>query len=179
MNTEAEALLEIGTVVGTHGLRGDLKIRLNSGDPTILKGVTKVQVQLVSGHVKTLDICRNVLHKRQLLLRFAGYESINSIDEFSGASLLIRPDQLPGLAKDEYYWGELAGLEVVDHKFGSLGHIDDMLSTGAHDTYVVNGAFGEVLIPAVKRFVKNIDLEKRVVAVELPDGLVPEGNDEV
>ncbi len=179
MDIEAEALLEVGTVVGTHGLRGDLKIRLNSGDPDVLKGVRKIQLRQVSGNVKTVDICRNVLHKRQLLLRFAGYESINLIDEFNGAVLLLRPDDLPGLGRDEYYWGELSGLEVVDRKYGCLGHVEDMLSTGAHDTYVVNGFYGEVLIPAVKQFVKNIDLETGVMAVELPDGLVPEGNDEV
>ncbi len=179
MNTEAEALLEVGTVVGTHGLRGDLKIHLRSGDPDVLKGVKTVQVCQVSGHVKMLEVCRSVLHKRQLLLRFAGYESINLIDDLVGARLLIRADQLPGLSHDEYYWGELYGLEVVDQERGSLGLVDDLLSTAAHDTYVVNGPYGEVLIPAVRQFVKKIDLEKRIMAVVLPEGLVPEGNDEV
>ena len=177
MNTEA--LLEIGTVVGTHGLRGDLKVRLSSGDPEILKGAKEIQVCQVTGAVKTFDICRNVLHKKQLLLRFAGYESIDLIDEFIGARLLIRPEQLPGLNEDEYYWGELSGMEVFDHVFGSLGRVEDMLTTAAHDTYVVNGPYGEVLIPAVKQFVKKIDLGKQLITVELPEGLVPEKNDEV
>lgn len=178
MNTEAEALLEVGTIVGTHGLRGDLKVRLRSGDPSILKGVKRIQLCLVSGSVKTLDICRSVLHKGQLLLRFAGYESINLVDEFSGARLLIKEEQLPDLKEGEYYWGELKGLEVVDAHHGLLGQLDDLLTTAAHDTYVVNGPFGEVLIPVVKQFVKKIDLENGLVQVDLPEGLVPEGNDD-
>jgi len=179
MKTEAEALLEIGTVVGTHGLRGDLKIRLSSGDPEILDGVAWVWLCPVAGTAKSLEINHRALHKGQLLLRFAGYDSINQVEEFIGARLKIREDQLPDLGKDEYYWGQLQGIRVVDRHYGEIGQLEDLLNTAAHDTYVVNGSFGEVLIPAVRQFVLDIDLEKRVMKVDLPEGLVPEESDDL
>ncbi len=178
MKTEAEALLEVGTVVGTHGLRGDLKVRMMSGDPEILNGVKQVRLCLASGAAKTLEIKRRVLHKGQLLLRFAGYDSINQVEEFIGARLMIGEEQLPDLGEGEYYWGQLQGLRVIDAQHGDIGQLDGLLTTAAHDTYVVNGPCGEVLVPAVKQFVQKIDLDSRVMHVDLPEGLVPAENDD-
>jgi 16S rRNA processing protein RimM len=53
-----------------------------------------------------------------------------------------------------------------------LGILSDILATGAHDVYVVKGDRGEILVPAVEQMVKEIDLEKGVIKVDLPPGLV-------
>ena len=55
-----------------------------------------------------------------------------------------------------------------------LGQLDQMFTTAAHDTYVVKGALGEIMIPVVEQFVLEIDLQQRVVNVDLPDGLIPD-----
>ncbi len=174
MNKEAEELLEVGKLVGTHGLRGDLKVKLNSGDPDIFNGVRQVFLCLHDGRLERKEISRSVTHKGQLLLRFSGYDSINQVESFVGAQLLLAEDQLPDLHEDEYYWGQLQGLQVIDSRFGSLGTLEDVFSTSAHDTYVVAGRCGEILIPAVHQFIKEIDLEGGEMHVDLPEGLLPE-----
>jgi len=68
-------------------------------------------------------------------------------------------------------------VRVVDRRRGELGRLDDLLATGGHDLYVVNGRFGEVLIPAVGRFVLAIDPGAGVMTVDLPEGLVAEVDD--
>jgi 16S rRNA processing protein RimM len=60
---------------------------------------------------------------------------------------------------------------------GELGTLDDLFTTAAHDIYVVNGRFGEVLIPAVDEFVVEVDLPGRRMSVDLPEGLVRESDE--
>jgi 16S rRNA processing protein RimM len=170
----AESLLEIGTIVGTHGLRGDLKIRLKSGDPDLLMTMKRVYLHLPTGETLDVDISRQVLHKGQVLLRLHGYDSINQVESMVGGHILIEEDRLPELGDDQYYWGDLKGLEVVDQQHGSIGQLQDLFTSAAHDTYVVKGLFGEVLIPAVRQFILDVDLEGRVMQVTLPEGLIPE-----
>ncbi len=174
MKNETEALLDVGVVVGTHGLRGDIKVRLRSGDPELLQNIAQVHLALPRGDLLKLRIIRQAAHKNLILLRFAGYESINLVEPLVGGQLLLRQDQLPDLEDDEYYWSQLDGLQVVDVTRGELGSLVDLFSSSAHDIYVVRGEFGEVLIPAVKQFVQDIDLERRIMRVDLPDGLIQE-----
>lgn len=174
MGNRSEALLEIGKIVGTHGLRGDLKVRPSSGDPELLLTIDQLTLRLSSGELLVAVPSRQVLHKGQVLLRLQGFETLNDVAELVGGQVLLAEDLLPELDEDEYYWGDLQGLRVVDRQRGDIGCLEQMFSTAAHDTYVVIGNFGEVLIPAVGQFILEIDLERRVMTVDLPEGLVPE-----
>jgi len=169
-----ETLLEIANIVGTHGLRGDLKVRLKSGNPDFLMTAQQVCLRLPTGETLNPEVTRQVFHKGQVLLRLRGYESINLAEPLVGAQILLAEHLLPELGDDEYYWGQLEGLQVVDRKQGEIGRVKHLISTVAHDTYVVNGRFGEVLIPAVQQFVLDVDPEAGIIQVDLPDGLIAE-----
>jgi len=173
-----ESLLDIGTVVGTHGLKGDLKIRLKSGDPDLLMTIKRVHLRLPTGKTFEVDIVRQVLHKGQVLLRLYGYDSITLVEPLVGSQILIDSECLPPLDDNQYYWGDLKGLAVIDTERGDIGQLSAMFTSAAHDIYVVKGCCGEVLIPAVARFVLDIDLNERVMQVALPEGLIPEQRDD-
>ena len=96
----AESLLEIGNIVGTHGLRGDLKVRLKSGDPDLLMTLKQVTLRLPTGEILSVDISRQVLHKGQVLLRLQGYDSINRVEQMVGSQVLLAEDLLPELDDD-------------------------------------------------------------------------------
>lgn len=174
MDNRSESLLEIGKIIGTHGLRGDLKVRLNSGDPEILLATEQVFLHLPSGERLTAKPVRKTVHKGQVLLRLQGFESINMVEHMIGGQVMLPEDQLPELDEDEFYWSQLEGLQVVDKSRGPLGTLQQMFNTAAHDTYVVRGEYGEVLIPAVAQFVLEIDLQNQVMQVDLPEGLIPQ-----
>lgn len=167
-----EALLEIGKIVGTHGLRGDLKVRLHSGDPELLLSLNSVSLTLPNGEMITVEINRHLLHKGQVLLRLQGYESIDFAEPLVGSLVLVAENLLPELDADEYYWKQLDGLQVIDCNLGEIGLLKDLFTSGAHDTYVVKGKLGEILIPAVQQFIIKVDIEERVMHVALPEGLV-------
>ncbi|MCF6267208.1 MAG: ribosome maturation factor RimM [Desulfuromusa sp.] len=170
----AESLLNIGKIVRTHGLRGDLKVRLNSGDPELLLTLKQIELCLPTGESLSVNISRQVLHKGQVLLHFKGLDSIDRVEPLVGSQVLITEDLLPELSDNEYYWGQLEGLQVVDRERGAIGQLQELLSSAAHDTYVVRGRFGDVMIPAVQQFILGIDLEERIMQVELPEGLIPD-----
>ena len=91
-----------------------------------------------------------------------------------GCEVLMPYAELPAAESDEDYWFDLEGLTVIDRRRGEIGRLNDLFATAAHDIYVVTGPFGEVLIPAVKKFVIEIDQQKKTMLVDLPDGLVAE-----
>ncbi|MCW8858414.1 MAG: ribosome maturation factor RimM [Deltaproteobacteria bacterium] len=171
---QSESLMDIGKIVGTHGLRGDVKVHLTAGDPDPLMAVQQVNLNLPAGEQLKLGIVRQVVHKGQVLLRFKGYDSINQVEQMVGGRVLIAESELPDLDDGEYYWSQLNGLQVVDLEKGTIGHLKKIFTTAAHDTYVVQGPYGEILIPAVKEFILAIDLEEQIMQVALPQGLVPE-----
>lgn len=174
MDKSADPLIAIATVIGTHGLRGDLKVRPSSGEPQLLLNAKQLYLRLTTGITLQIQPVRQVLHKGLVLLRGQGYETLEQVEPFLGAEVLLPESLLPELVDGEYYWSQLKGLSVIDRQRGPIGQLQQMFSTAAHDTYVVSGALGEIMIPAVAQFILEIDLQQRILRVDLPDGLVPE-----
>ncbi len=172
MKEGAGQLFPLGVVVGTHGLRGDLKVRPSTPDSRSLLAAKEVTLRDRGGQLDTREPARAVPQKGNVLLRLRGVETIEAAQHLVGCEVLMRYADLPDLDNDEFYWYELQGLRVVDRTRGELGTLDELMVTGAHDIYVVNGRFGEVMIPAVGQFVLEIDLESGQMTVDLPEGLV-------
>lgn len=177
MTVKSSEWFAVGAIVGVHGLRGDLKVRPLTADSDALTYASRLLLVDRKGHELPVVPLRVAPHKGNLLLRLCGMEHIDAVESLVGREVRMRYEDLPELADDEYYWHQLQGLRVVDRRRGELGRLDDLLATGGHDLYVVNGRFGEVLIPAVGRFVLAIDPGAGVMTVDLPEGLVAEVDD--
>lgn len=165
-------------IVGTRGLRGELRVRPTSGSGSALLDAEKVWLGVAGGAPAPYAVAKATANKAQIMLQLASLDHIDKVTGLSGTSVLMRYADLGELPEDSYYWHELQGLRVIDKQHGDLGCIEDMFSTSAHDIYVVRGPFGEVLIPAVDAFIVSIDREGRCMTVDLPDGLIP-GTDAV
>lgn len=177
MTEKSSEWFAVGAIVAVHGLRGDLKVRPLTADSDALAFATRLLLVDRKGHEMPVVPLRVAAHKGKHLLRLRGMEHIDAVEGLVGREVRMRYEDLPELADDEHYWHQLQGLRVVDRQRGELGQLDDLLATGGHDLYVVNGRFGEVLIPAVSRFVLHVDLDAGVMSVDLPDGLVAEVDD--
>ena len=173
---EDRELFQFGTVIGTHGLRGDLKVRPLTPGGDALREATAIVLRRGES-AETYRLRKASVHKGNLLVRLEGLEDIESAEPLVGSEVLLPYNQLGELSEDEYYWHELQGMVVTDGRCGDLGTIDDILTTAAHDIYVVNGPRGEVLIPAVDEFITEVDMTHHRMKVDLPEGLVPERDD--
>ena len=172
MSSGHVALLEVGQVVGTHGLRGDIKVRVAMFSPEDLLTVKKIYLRRKSGETERFSLLRQSLHKGNVLLRLEGLESLTAVEPLIGSSILLEEDELSDVEDGHYRFYQLEGMQVVDVQLGPIGRLVSMFTTAAHDTYVVKGSSGEILIPAVPLYVTDIDLEGRIMKVDLPEGLV-------
>lgn len=174
MDAKLNDLLEVGVVIGTHGLRGDLRIRPLPTGELALPGARTVYIMDSEGHLARHTAVRSTLHKQNFLLRLSGLESFPAAEPLVGSSVWMAKAELPELDDDHYYWSDLEGLEVVDQQLGVLGRVTGMFATPAHGILEVDGSAGEILIPAIVPFLVRVDRDKGQLYVNLPEGLVPE-----
>src|SRR5699024_3159331 len=119
-----------------------------------------------------LTISASRRHKGLLLVRFEEYKTLNEVELFKAVSLDIKEEQQTELAAHEYYYHEIIGCEVISTEDEEIGTIDYTLAPGANDVWVVkNDAGKELLIPYIPDVVKDVDVEKKRVIIEVMEGL--------
>lgn len=109
-------------------------------------------------------------HKGRLVLKLSGIDDPDTAQSFQFKYLLGSTSFVPKLGKDEYLTADLVGLQAVRSDGTVLGIVKKVIPAPAHDILVV----GEILIPAVKQFVKKVDIKNGKIVVELIDGMLPE-----
>lgn len=170
-------LLRIGVVTGSQGLRGELKLRGEDPDFSVLLEHDEFFIQPTGGAPLACRILRRSSVRGNLVVKLAGLDSVEAVQGLIGAAVLVDVDRLPDLPQGVYYWYQLRGLRAVDKQDGDLGTLSQLFTTAAHDIYVVNGRYGEVLIPAVPQFIAKIDLAAGEILFDLPEGLVTKPDD--
>lgn len=172
MTSQDREFVKIGSIVGTHGLRGDLKLRPWRIELSDLLRLKRVYLQHRDEQRQVFSILRSSVHKTNLLLRLTDYESLTLVEPLVGSTVSVEVDSLPPLEDGRYRFHQLEGMQVVDAKRGSVGSLVDLFTTAAHETYVIDGADGEILIPAVPLFVIKVDVNNQIITVDLPDELM-------
>ncbi len=164
-------LLEIGEVVGPHGLKGRIKAKsylVSKGSTQRLCEVfiSRSKEPAVRFRVKTLQV-----ERRTLLLELEGIEDIAAAARLAGCRIFIPPEKLEKLPEDEYYWHELLGLQVTTEAGQRLGRIESIVPGQNHDVYVCAGHEREILLPAIGEVIREIDINAGVMVVRLLKGL--------
>ncbi|KAF1300814.1 MULTISPECIES: ribosome maturation factor RimM [Enterococcus] len=170
--------LNVGKIVNTQGIRGEVRVISQTDFPEerYQKGA-KLTLFRENQQPLILTIASHRKHKNFDLLSFEGYPTINEVEKFRDGILKVAMDQLSDLEEDAYYYYEIIGLNVVDEDGKSLGKIKEILSPGANDVWVVQRkGKKDALIPYIESVVKTIDLEKGIVTVDLPEGLLDDEN---
>ncbi len=170
--------LTIGTVGSPFGIRGEMKVRIDTDFPERFMDLERVCLRKQDDTAAIYDVEGVRFHKGQALLKVGGCNSIDEADTFRGALVLIPMENAVKLQPDEFYVHDLVGCTVVTKSGNLLGSISDILRSGANDVYVVSGPYGEVLLPAIKAVVQNVSLQDRKITVHLMEGLAPAGFEE-
>lgn len=161
-----EKQVVIGTVIAPHGVRGDIRIMPHTDRP---EQFLKLKTLLLSDGT-SLKITSARFHKSMVLMKCQGVETMNDADLLRGKKVLINSEDLPKLGEGEYYVADLIGLPVLDVAGTQLGTLKDVISTGSNDVYVIAVPEGkDILVPALKKHVKEINVHDRRIVVELPE----------
>ncbi len=164
----ADGRVVIGRVGAPHGIRGELRVFPLTDFPDRFQGMERVY----AGE-ELLDIAGVRYQNEKILLRFAGFENREKAAALTGRFLSVdRADAVP-LEEGEYYTFDIIGLDVFEEDGQALGTVTEVLQTGSNDVYVVSkkGQAAQVLVPALKSVVREIDLKGGRMVVCLPEEL--------
>ena len=148
--------LEVGRIVGTHGIRGELRVDPWCDSPDFLSGFKK----LYFDEGKTSLKSKARPHKNIVLLRLEGVETIDDAEKLRGKVLYIDRDDAR-LPEGKNFVQDLIGCRVVDADDASkeYGEIADVFKTGANDVYTVKNPSGEFLVPVIDEVVVEKDID--------------------
>ena len=166
-----EQFLQVGVISSTHGIRGEVKVFPTTDDPSRFKKLKKVLLDTGREQLE-LEVQSVKFFKQFVIVKFKGIDNINDIEKYKGKGLFVpREDAVP-LDEDEYYIADLIGMEVFTED-GRFGVFKDVMETGANEVYIVDSDdHGEVLIPAIRQCVLDVNVEEKKMLVRLLDGLI-------
>lgn len=167
-----EDLLQVGAITSTHGIRGEVKVFPTTDDVNRFKKLKEVVLDTGKEQI-TLQIQGVKFFKQFVILKFKGIDNINDIEKYKGKSLFVTRENAVKLEKDEYFIADILGSTVEDEDGKFLGTLKDVIVTGANDVYVVENEEGkELLFPAIKECVLNVDVEQAKITVHIMPGLL-------
>ncbi|MDF2819986.1 MAG: rimM [Clostridiales bacterium] len=163
--------LQVGAITSTHGIKGEVKVFPTTDDPKRFDALKNVILETPTGDLN-LEIEGVKYFKQFVILKFKNLNDINEIEKYKGMKLVVTRENAVKLNKDEYFVADMLGAKVVTDEDMEFGTLNDIIFTGANDVYVVITKEGkEVLIPAIKQCILNVDVENAVIKVHLLDGL--------
>jgi 16S rRNA processing protein RimM len=146
----AAVRLVVGTIVGTHGVHGELKVRLTTDDPDHLATVKRLYL----GDEPTPRRVLSFRHAAGVaLVRLKGITTPEAGAEYRGQRIRISGANARPLAPGEFYLYQLIGLEAIDESGHTVGVVTDILETGAHDVLIIK----DILLPNHPDVVLNVD----------------------
>ncbi len=165
-------ILQVGAVTSTHGLAGEVKVFPTTDDPKRFKKLKKVLLDTGKG-MRELEVAHVKFFKNLVILKFRGCDKIEDVMGFKGRDLYVTRENAVKLKKNEYFIADLIGMKVFLEDGTYLGMLAEVLQTGANDVYEVHLEDGrEVLIPAIRQCILDVDIEAEKMTVHLLEGLL-------
>ena len=176
----AASYLAIGRITAAHGIRGEVKVELLTDFPERFKPGARAYlgVGTEDPEARSAKIVASRPHKGGMLVKLDVISDRNTAELMRDHYLLIPETEAMQLGAHENYLHDLMGLRVETIAGRYLGELTDVLFTKANDVYVVRGPDGEVLLPAIRDVVLEVDLSAHRMVVSLPEGLLADAEPE-
>ena len=169
-----EAFFKVGIITSTHGVKGEVKVFPTTDDPKRFKRLKEVILD-TGKERRTMEVESVKFFKQFVILKFKGIDSLNDVEVFRKAELYVERAHAVRLSKDEYFIADLEGLKVFDENDIEIGVLKEVMETGANDVYVIELNDGrELLLPAIKQCVLQVDIEAGFIKIHILEGLLDE-----
>ena len=167
-----EEYFEIGQIVNTSGLKGVLKIKPFTDDIKKFSNLKTIYIKTKSGLTEfKIEQVRYV--KNMVMLKLTGIDTVEEAEKYRNLYIKILRDQEEELEEGSYYVVDILGCKVNTDTNQELGKVVDVFQTGSNDVYVVKDEQGkQILLPAIKQVIKNVDIKNKIITVHLLEGLV-------
>ena len=158
-------LIEIGQIVNTHGIKGEVKLNPWTDD---IEDLLDLEV-FYDKSGNALEVVNSRIHKNTVIIKFRTITTMNDAEKMKGKTLYTEKTPLP---EGRYYIKDLIGLEAFENG-EKLGTLTDVFNTGANDIYEVKTTDGKhIYLPVIDGVIGDVDLEKGTIEVMIPDGLL-------
>jgi 16S rRNA processing protein RimM len=173
-NADPDDLVAVAKAVKTRGLRGELVADLLTDFPERFEGLENLIAIAPDGKRTVLDLEEHFLQSGRVVLKFAGYDSIDAASVLIGCEFTVPVEDRVELAEDEYYDWQLAGCRVETVDGQEIGRVREVLRTGGVEVLVVEdeGTKREYLIPMAAEICTEINIERKLVRIDPPEGLL-------
>jgi 16S rRNA processing protein RimM len=167
--------MTLGKIMRPHGIRGELRMRLDTAYPDRLFEIDTVYVGRKPDprSATPYKLEKTRLHRGAALLTLAGITDRSQADALRGRLVMVPLDVGAPLEEGEFYVFELLGMGVYTEAGEYLGTVRRILETGANDVFLLDGTErGEILIPDTDEVIREIDLEARRITITPIPGLL-------
>lgn len=165
-------MLEVGKIINTHGLKGEVKIATWTDSPDVFEDIEYVIIKSKKGDI-TLNVAGVKYQKNNIIVKFRELERIEDAEPLKNSVLYVPREMLGELPEGVYYIADLIGLEVFDDEGHKIGIIADVFSTGANDVYdIKREGQKNLLLPVIDDVVLDVDIEGGKVTVHIMEGLL-------
>ena len=176
-NPPANDLIAVGRILGAHGRAGEIRVRpisdvLGRFDEGRILMLSKDGV-VAEDQTYQISKSRSTVSKGSVEL-IIGFEDLFDRDlaiRLTGYWLCVTESEVPIADEGEYFHYQLLGLLVRTVDGEDLGELAEILETGANDVYVITGGDKNLLVPALRTVVREIDIDTGLMVVDLPEGL--------
>ena len=168
----SDEFITIGKVVSTQSNKGEVNVLSLTDSTDRFKNLDTVFLRNSNSRT-TLNIEKIRIKKDTVILKLKDIENIQEAKMIVGSFLEVEREKAVKLPKDTYFVFEIIGLEVYTENNIFLGKVENVISTGSNDVYIVKDKNKkELFIPAIREVVKNINLEKKRITIKMVDGLI-------
>lgn len=174
LSLDREPLYTVGVIIGTHGLKGDVKVFSRTDFPELrfVKG-SKLLLVTPAENVIPVEVKSARLQGRVFVVSFFQFSTIDEVEKLRGSELKVPESELAPLPSGHYFIHELVGCEVYDDQNRRLGILHEVLTPGANDVYVVRTNEGkDLLFPAIPECILRVDVQNKRINVHVMPGLL-------
>ena len=168
--------VQIGAGVRAHGIRGEVRLAPLAGDPSRFYAGLSVVWRRSGLAERSLTVRAARGHAERVFLSFEEIPDRTAAETLNGGTLWATADTSPEPDEGEWYHHQLLGLKVEDEAGHPLGKLTAVVEGGAHDNFEITAPGGvRYLVPAVEKFVVEVDLGARRIVLRPIEGLIPDG----
>ncbi|MGD1044332.1 MAG: ribosome maturation factor RimM [Bacteroidota bacterium] len=165
-------LIAIGRISKPIGTRGEVKISLLTHDKKRFMNLSTVWVGHDAADVELKKILKARIDTKHAVLNFDGIETVEEAERIRNLYLFVPKEDAVKLQNGSYFIDDVIGCEVVTEEQTTVGVITDLLSLPMNDLWVVKKEAKEILIPAVKAIIRQVDVENKRITIHALDGLL-------
>lgn len=161
----------LGKITRKHGLSGNLILKLDTDQPEFYKNLESMFVE-INGLLVPFFIEKIVWNKQDSLNILIKNCNESLIEQLLGKNVFLPLSTLPPLSGNKFYYHEVIGFEIIENDGKTCGEIVSVNDQTAQHYFILNLAQKEIIIPIIKEWILEVNRDKRIIKMSLPEGLI-------